>query len=149
MKNPLSYFIVIIFIFNPLTIAQHNLDQEKVGDLTVLIHNLKNNKGEVKIGLFNSEDSYNGKKEKYKGAMLKVENKQAKWVIENIPFGEYAIKAFHDEDGDDKVDTNFIGMPTERYGFSNNVKGLFGPPSFDKAKFHFDKEEMQIEIKLK
>jgi len=71
-----------------------------------------------------------------------------KWEVKNIPFGEYAIKVFHDEDSDDKIDTNFIGIPTESYGFSNNVKGFFGLPGFEKAKFHFNKQDMQIEIKL-
>jgi len=88
------------------------------------------------------------KSKKFKGAVIKIENKKVKWEVKNIPFGEYAIEAFHDEDGDDKVDTNFIGIPTESYGFSNNIKGLFGPPSFEKAKFLFNKQNMQIEIKL-
>jgi len=134
MKKSFFVFIAIMLIINSLSMTQNNVDMEKAGKLTVLISNLKNNKGDVKIGLFNSADSYAGKKEKYKGAILKIENKQAIWIIENITFGEYAIKAFHDEDGDDKVGTNFIGIPTERYGFSNNINGLFGPPGFDKAK---------------
>jgi len=149
MKKTSFLFIVIIFILNPLTIAQNSLDKVKVGNLTVLISNLKNNKGDLKIGLFNSEDSYNGKKQKFIGAIIKIQNKKVIWEVNDIPFGEYAIKAFHDEDSDDKIDTNILGIATESYGFSNNVTGLFGPPSFDKAKFLFNSDSMKIELNLK
>ena len=71
------------------------------------------------------------------------------WEINKIPFGEYAIKAFHDEDRDDEIDMNFLGIPVESYGFSNNVRGIFGPPSFDKAKFLFNVDSLAIEIKLR
>ena len=148
MKKLFLSLILIFLISNNLLTAQNKQSKQKVGNLIVVVSSLKNNKGDVKIGLFNSKESYKGKKEKFKGAIIKIENKKVKWEVKNIPFGEYAIKAFHDEDGDDKIDTNFIGIPTESYGFSNNVKGLFGPPSFDKAKFYFNNQDMQIEIKL-
>lgn len=148
MKKLFLSLIVIFFISNNLLIAQSKQSKQNIANLTVIVSGLKNNKGDVKIGLFNSKESYNGKKQKFKGAIIKIEKKKVKWEIKNIPFGEYAIKAFHDEDGDNKVDTNFIGMPTESYGFSNNAKGFFGPPSFEKAKFHLNKQDMQIEIKF-
>ena len=145
----LSLFLIMIFLVsNNLLLAQNRPSTQKVGNLTVIISGLKNNKGDVQIGLFNSKESYNGKEKKFKGAIIKVENKKVKWEVKNIPFGEYAIKAFHDEDSDDKIDTNFMGIPTESYGFSNNVKGLFGPPSFDKAKFHFNSDSMKTQIIL-
>ena len=133
---------------NHMLTAQNNQNHQNIGNLIVIINDLKNNNGDVKIGLFNSKESYNGKEEKFKGAILEIENKMVIWEVNNIPFGEYAIKAFHDEDQDDEIDTNFIGIPTESYGFSNNAKGLFGPPSFDKAKFRFNNQDMQIEINL-
>lgn len=149
MKKIFIPLIMILLVSNNFLSAQNKESDQDVGNLTVIVSDLKNNKGDVKLGLFNSEESYNGKSKKFKGAILKIENKKVKWEVKNIPFGEYAIKAFHDEDCDDKIDTNFLGIPTERYGFSNNVKGLFGPPSFDKAKFLLNKQDMQIEIKLK
>jgi len=138
MKKIFIPLIMILLVSNNFLSAQNRESDQEVGNLTVIVSGLKNNKGDVKIGLFNSEESYNGKIKKFEGAIIKIENKKVNWEVKNIPFGEYAIKAFHDEDGDDKIDTNFLGIPTESDGFSNNVKGLFGPPSFDKAKFHLN-----------
>ena len=143
-----KYFLLVVTFF----LAGSSLvagEKQGTGDILVIVKGLRNNKGDVKIGLFDSKQSYDGKEEKFKGAILGINNKTAKWRLSGIPFGEYAIKAFHDEDGDDRIDTNFFGMPTERYGFSNNARGMFGPPSFDKAKFQFTSDSLKIEIILK
>jgi len=118
------------------------------GDLKVVIIGLRNNKGDVKIGLYNSGKSFSGQGQKYRGAVVEIKEKKAVWVCHNIPFSYYAIKVFHDEDGDDRLDTNFLGIPTERFGFSNNRKVLFGPPDFEKAKFLFHEDNQKIEIIL-
>ncbi|MCK4791496.1 MAG: hypothetical protein KAV87_47630, partial [Desulfobacteraceae bacterium] len=81
--NKLS-LIVIFLIFNNLLISQDKQNEQKVGNLIVIINGLKNSKGDVKIGLFNSKESYKGKKEKFKGAIIKIENKKVKWEVKNI-----------------------------------------------------------------
>ena len=47
----------------------------------------------------------------------------------------YAIAVFHDANGNKYLDKNFLGIPTEKYGFSNNARGTFGPPYYSDAKF--------------
>ena len=47
-------------------------------------------------------------------------------------------------DADDDFDTNFLGIPTENYGFSNNARGLFGPPNWEDAKFKFNQSDLVI-----
>ena len=54
-----------------------------------------------------------------------------------LPFGEYAITLFVDFNGNKKIDKNFLGIPKEPYGFSNNVIGNMSAPTFDQAKFVF------------
>jgi uncharacterized protein (DUF2141 family) len=76
-----------------------------------------------------------------------VRDKKAVWTVENLPFGDYAIKFYHDENGDNACNTNFLGIPSEGYGFSNNAKAFFGLPSFDKAKFTFDSTGMVVMIR--
>ena len=66
-----------------------------------------------------------------------------------LPEGEYAISLFHDENENKELDTNFIGIPKEAFGFSNNVLGLMGPPSFNKAKFKVSKNKSKVNIELK
>ena len=52
-----------------------------------------------------------------------------------LPHGEYAISLFVDSNGNKKIDKNFLGIPKEQYGFSNNVMGRMSAPTFNQAKF--------------
>jgi uncharacterized protein (DUF2141 family) len=123
-------------------------ESENIGNLKIVVSGLKNDQGDVKIGLFNSAGSFQGKSDKFRGSILSITDKRAEWLIENIPFGEYAVKLFHDEDKDDRIDRNFMGMPSESIGFSNNAKIGWGPPGFKKAKFLFHSKEMILVIDL-
>jgi uncharacterized protein (DUF2141 family) len=64
-----------------------------------------------------------------------------------IPAGNYAIGIFIDTNANEALDRNFLQMPTEQYGFSNNAKGRFGPPSFADAAFNLE-SQLEIEINL-
>jgi uncharacterized protein (DUF2141 family) len=143
----LFFFILIILTVMDLAVAQNQQNKQGVGSLTVQITGIQNSSGDVKAGLFNSEESFNGNEEKFKGITVKAENDKMTWSLRNIPFGYYAVKAFHDEDQDDDVDTK-LGIPTEGFGFSNNPSFFFGAPSYDKAKFLFNSDSMTVEIKL-
>ncbi|MBR98841.1 MAG: hypothetical protein CMC57_02590 [Flavobacteriaceae bacterium] len=57
-----------------------------------------------------------------------------------LPVGVYAVSFYIDSNNNQKLDYNFLGVPTEQFGFSNNAMGLFGSPSFDQASFRIDKE---------
>lgn len=118
------------------------------GDLTIVVQGLRSDRGRVQIGLFNSEETWKKNVRKFRGAKILVKDGEAVWIVENIPYGVYAVKLFHDENDNDKMDTNFLGMPTESYGFSNNVRGTFGPPGFDKASFNFDATLNEITIRI-
>lgn len=79
---------------------------------------------------------------------------QATGRVMSIPWpeareGTYAIKIFHDVNGNGKLDTNFLGIPTEPYGFSNNAMGAFGPPSFEEASFRVSGNGASLSIRLK
>ncbi len=101
-------------------------------DLEVIIKNVKTDQGVLMVGLFNSEKTF--PKKAWKGERLVAKVGEGKVVFRNIPPGDYAISVFHDEDNDGKLDTNFMGTPKEGFGFSNDAMGMFGPPSFEKAK---------------
>jgi uncharacterized protein (DUF2141 family) len=68
--------------------------------------------------------------------------------FENLNYGQYAIAILHDEDSDDEMKTGIFGIPKEGYGISNNVKGRFGPPSFNDAKISLKEDRMIITIKM-
>ncbi len=149
MKKYPRFSLMAFLIFNTLIIAQNNHDEQQTGDLTVLITGLKKIKGSVQIALYNSEESYNNEQEEvFRRKTVAVEKNEVTWIVSNIAFGNYAIKTFHDENKDGLINKNFLGVPTEKYGFSNNAKGRFGPPAFEKARFSFNPENVKLAIKL-
>jgi uncharacterized protein (DUF2141 family) len=101
--------------------------------IKVDIVGLKNNKGQVLIGLYNSENHF--LKKVYKGNVALIQNEKATATFENLPAGEYAISIFHDENSNGKLDANFMGIPKEDYAASNDAKGFMGPPKYKDAKF--------------
>ena len=56
-----------------------------------------------------------------------------RFVLQDLPPGQYAVNAFHDENGNGDLDTNLVGIPSEGYGFANDPDASFGPPDFDAA----------------
>jgi uncharacterized protein (DUF2141 family) len=73
--------------------------------------------------------------------VMKVRNTQARCDFEDIPPGTYALVVIHDENSNGKLDTNWLGVPREDYGFSNDAKGLLGGPSFSAASFPVRREK--------
>lgn len=65
-----------------------------------------------------------------------------------LPFGEYAISVYHDENGNGELDTNLFRIPKEPTGFSNNAEAFMGPPDFAKVLIKFDQVGQKIQISL-
>ncbi len=107
---------------------------------------VRNNNGVVLCGLFKQEGWL---KKTIQPAKAKIANGRAMCVFRNIPPGIYGISGFHDENGNGKLDTNFIGMPTEDYCASRNARGVMGPPSFDDAKFAYKGNVLRLTVSMK
>jgi uncharacterized protein (DUF2141 family) len=80
--------------------------------------------------------------------IIKRENYDNFKVVFNLPQGEYAAAIFQDLNEDGKMNTNFFGLPTDPYGFSNNYKPVFRGPRFDDCVFNVKNEEINLSIKL-
>lgn len=80
---------------------------------------------------------------------VKVDGKTISLTYSGVAPGTYALKLFQDVDGDEKLRTNALGIPSEPFGFSNNAMGHFGPPSFEQAAFKVGSEPITIKVKLK
>ncbi|MDR2018095.1 MAG: DUF2141 domain-containing protein [Syntrophobacterales bacterium] len=119
------------------------------GTLKVVITGMQNEKGDVIVALFSSKESFEGNGPEFQSVRVEISGKRSECEFSNIPFGVYAVKVFHDENGNGKLDKNAMGQPRERYGFSNNVRNLFGPAGYSEAKFSFEKVDMVIGITLK
>jgi uncharacterized protein (DUF2141 family) len=120
-----------------------------LGTIRVVPVGLQSSKGNVVVQLAASASDFENDEEAFRFSIVKVENKQAEAVFAGVPHGEYAIKIFHDENANDQLDTNFVGIPKEKFGFSNDAMGRFGPPSYDQARFVFQEEQATIRIKIR
>ncbi|MBW1683927.1 MAG: DUF2141 domain-containing protein [Deltaproteobacteria bacterium] len=146
--------IVLLSLSASLAVAMSASSDEpgatgtEVGKLTVVPVGLEKNEGSVMIRLASGEADFESDGRAFRSAIVKVENKQAVAVFEDVPHGEYAIKIFHDENENEKLDTNFLGVPKQKFGFSNDALGRFGPPSYEQARFRFEATEATIEIEM-
>ena len=70
-------------------------------------------------------------------------------TIKDVPPGQYAAQAFHDENDNGTLDRNFFGLPKEAMGFSNNAPIHLGPPRFNVAAFTVGPTDLQITFTLR
>jgi uncharacterized protein (DUF2141 family) len=82
-------------------------------------------------------------------AKARIANGRALCVFRNVAPGTYGISAIHDENNNGKLDTNFIGMPTEDYCASRNARGFMGPPRFTDAKFPYKGKLLRLTVSMK
>lgn len=104
--------------------------------ISVTVTNISSQKGEIMAALFANEKAFpNDSKAAFKVAKATANGGKAILQFDQVPPGTYAIALFHDVNGDGKLNTNFIGIPKEGYGVSNNVKNLFSGPTYKQSSF--------------
>src|SRR5579883_3302016 len=92
--------------------------------ITVNVTGLHSYKGKVYVELFNNESGYPTDHEKaFKQTIASIKNGVSTVVFDSIPAGDYAVGCYHDENDNGKLDVNFLGIPSEGVGASNNAKG--------------------------
>jgi uncharacterized protein (DUF2141 family) len=126
------------------------LAQASCPGIHVQILDIRNSHGAVACALFESPEGF--PTEYLHSAtnimIIKVRDKQARCDFEDIPPGTYALAVVHDENMDGKLDANWLGVPTEGYGFSNDAKAFLGAPSFSAASFLYDGRNVDLTIRL-
>lgn len=115
--------------------------------LTVTVDNLRSAKGDVRLSVFASAAEW---PDNSAAANDKVEPAQIGGVVFHfdLPPGTYAIACFHDENANGKFDQNFLGIPLEGYGFSNNLHPFLSAPTFDAASFVLPAEGTALTIHM-
>lgn len=141
MKSKILVLVGILFLFISA--------DAPTGTIKVHVTNLKNDKGNVKLSLYNSADGFPKDANKaVKKAALPIKDGKAYIEFPDMPYGEYAVILLHDENNNDKMDTHFYGAPKEGYAASNGAKGTFGPPDFEDARFVLDQNMVSVVLKL-
>jgi uncharacterized protein (DUF2141 family) len=129
------------------------LEAQSTGTATLIVHvtGTRNAKGRIRAALYNGADGFPNDASKAvqkQSADIDPQTSSAQIVFTNVPDGVYAVSVFHDENMNQKLDKNFVGVPKEGYGASNNPKKKMGPPNFAETKFQVSGTQQSLEIKL-
>lgn len=105
--------------------------------------------GEIVIAVFDTEESFDERLNPVAFAYLPVDSAVVSWSTELVAPAVYAVAVYHDLNGNRELDMRRIGGPREPYGFSNNARGVFGPPGFDDAQITIELERYALEIEVR
>ena len=110
---------------------------------------LHSNDGQVHCALYSSADGFpDGFAKAAATTTAAITNEQAVCEFRAIVPGDYAISVYQDENSNGKLDRNFVGMPKEGVGASNDAKGSFGPPKFADARFSYKGGTQELTIHM-
>ena len=113
-------------------------------ELTIKVTGIKKNKGDVVCALFKTADGFPMELAKPQTIWLAADTDEVTCKFTDITTGNYAVSVAHDENANKKVDTNFVGMPTEAWGVSNNIRPLMRVPRWHEAQFTLATEEKRL-----
>lgn len=120
---------------------------EAAGSITFQIDNVRNARGKILVAVcpqnkFLKENcAYNGEATARPGTVTVT--------VPNVPAGDYAAQAFHDENNNERVDQGFLGIPKEGVGFSRDARISFGPPKWRDAHFLHQARPGVMRIRLR
>lgn len=141
MKTFTIYFLFFLVFIQTKIISS---------DIKITVKDLTNHKGFIHVALFDDASKF----PKNNGKLLGLKKETQKAVregiyIQDLQMGKYAIAIYHDENNNGRFDT-FLGLPREKYGFSNDARVFLGPPKFSEASFDLsDNINLEMEIILR
>jgi len=127
--------------------SEYALSDSNQTTLTVDVTGARTNQGQVIMSVFDSESTHL-KVPKMSQVITLSNSGKARFIVTDLDFGRYSISVIHDENNNGELDTNFLGIPSEWVGSSNNVKSMFGPPSFEESAFELSAPK-NITLKLR
>ena len=108
------------------------------GDIRLTVDGFRNDTGEIRGALFASPNGWTERGHEVAACRAEIHAGRATCTFRDVPAGEYAIAFLHDEDGNGDLARNFLGIPEEGFGFSNDAPPSFGPASFRDASVAHD-----------
>ena len=134
--------MIIFLVFVLQSVAQMLFAQ----NLTIEVRDIEKVEGHLYVAIYNSEETF--MKKPLTAFRIDVKDTSLSIPCQGLPAGTYAISLFQDENGNGKLDSGAFGIPTEKFGFSNDAEGMMGPPSYAKCSFIFS-GDMTLVIHLK
>jgi uncharacterized protein (DUF2141 family) len=116
--------------------------------LTVVVENVNQDGGNIGVLVFNStkgwpEDRFAALHD----IVVSAHPGTVTVTVPGLPAGDYAVAVAHDVNKNHKVDKNFLGLPKEQWGMSNNPHATIKAPSFATARFSLTGDQ-EIHVKL-
>jgi len=138
----------IISFLGAVSLTMPTLAQSRDQATIILkVTGFRSERGQVQIAVFNAPEKW--PKDPAYSSTIDVNSPTVTWKINDVPFGDYAVAVFHDENRNGKMDKNLLGIPVEAYGFSNNQRVTFGPPKWETVKFSVRSSVQDVSIEVK
>ncbi len=137
----MRHILVLVFFLAVFSsYAQEN-------QLSVKVKGIPETKGNVSVAVYNTEDSFLKFEGVFKSDSILAQVGETTLHFKGLPNGEYALAVFYDANGNGKLDTNWLGIPKEKVGFSKAKMRTFGPPTYKDCSFSHN-GHTEIEISL-
>lgn len=125
MMQIMSFFTVFVCLFLCTNSVHGNTHS-----ITVNISNVKPEKGNLVIALYNSSNTWLSTDKQFRVLSIPADKSEVTATFSGLPIGEYAVSMFQDENSNGFCDRSFFGIPTEKIGFSNNIVPRLFRPTF-------------------
>lgn len=116
-------------------------------ELVVRVTDIRTAKGNIGIAVVDSEAGWSNQSKPAAAQLVAASGEEVTFRFD-LPAGAYAVRVMHDENGNGKLDTNILGIPTEGYGFSNNLK-VMRVVRFDEARFELGSAGTTVVVNLR
>ncbi len=122
----------LMFLFSLNAAGQHSL--------SIRVEGIESSQGTLQVALYNQKEYFLKMEGIYRAESIAAREGWTEFSMDDIPTGEYAVAIFHDENENEELDTNWIGIPKEPLGFSNARLKTFGPPRFEECKIQLQSD---------
>jgi uncharacterized protein (DUF2141 family) len=117
-------------------------------EIAVRVEGARGNKGWVRVALFGKAGFPEDEKQALRGDRIAAAETNRVVRFAGVPFGDYAVLAYHDENADDRLDKGLFGVPKEGWAVSNNVRPNRRPPNFDESKISVTQTIVECVVRL-
>ena len=135
----LFFAVALVFVAGPVSAAR----------IIVTIDGLHSAQGNVFVGLYASPAKFLQGNQSDAQKKVRASTGPITVTFDNLRPGTYAVGAYHDENGNDHLDTNFLGLPVEGYALSNGVRVVLSKPTFQQAAFTLGAEDKPLALHIR
>ncbi|MGI9546063.1 MAG: DUF2141 domain-containing protein [Flavobacteriaceae bacterium] len=132
-------YLILFLLIPVLAFSQNKLNIEVMG--------VPESEGNIRVAIYDTSETFLSHEHVFKSESTVAKKGKTELSIDDLPDGEFAIALYHDVNGNDELDTNWLGIPKEAVGFSNAKMKTFGPPKFKECAFKMQSvTEIQIAL---